>query len=218
MKKFLQKPVTVIAAITLLITSVNNLFDYGFNGSLIIAVFVGYIGLTNNKRFLIWFAAFCMIVAFMSMPVVRVIGYTIALGIVVYSAMSYYRAQSKTKLTSLHYTKHTQLATATDDYQWQDYAVQRAFGNVHIDLTKTILPVGTSFLSVRHGVGKVTVVVPFEIGLRIQASTCIGSTAILDEPRKTMNESVMYEEGLHLQRVVLLHILSLTGEIEVIRQ
>lgn len=218
MQSFWQRPLFHTLAIFAVITWINGVLGFGtMNISLLLSGVFGYIALTKKRRFPMWVALIFLFIACMTMPVVRVIVYTLIVGVVVYSVYSYSRAQRRTKLTSLHYTPHTKLATPSEDYQWHDYIVQRAVGNVHIDLTKTILPTGTSFVSVRHGVGKITVIVPFEIGLRIQASTFFGATAILDEPRKTVNETVMYEEGTHLQRIVVLHMMSVAGEIEVIR-
>lgn len=215
----MQHPLFITFVIVAVITTLHALFGvHSFNISLLLSALFGYNAIKKKKRAPLFIAAFFLFVAFMTMPIVRIILYTALFGVAIYSIVTYTRAQQKTSLTSLHYTQHHKLAQQTDDYRWQDYAVQRAIGNVHIDLTKTILPAETSFISVRHGVGKITVIIPFEIGIRIQASTLIGSTAILDEPRKSFHETVMYEEGLHLQRIVVLHLLSVAGEIEVIRQ
>lgn len=220
MNSLWQRPFFVFLAIIALLTAMNGAFGYnGFNPSLLIAVVLGYTGLKSKRKFTLYVAAFFLVIAFVTMPIVQLIIILALVATVLYGVITFVRASTKTKLTSLHYRSLNKLAQPTvEDYQWQDFIVQRPFGNVTIDTTKTILPTGTSFISVRHGIGKVTITLPFEVGLRIQASTLLGSMNILDEPRRSFNEVVMYEEGLHLSRIVVLHLSSIAGEIEVIRQ
>ncbi|OCS87225.1 cell wall-active antibiotics response protein LiaF [Caryophanon tenue] len=220
MQNFWQQPLFILFAAVIVLTTANSaMTQHSFNPTLLFALLCWMFAQRTQRKQWLYTALFFLLIALLTMPFLHGILLILLLIAGVYAALTYSRAHAKTKLTSLHYTSHQALAQPPqEDYVWRDYIVQRPFGIINIDATKTILPTGTSFISVRHGIGKIIVTVPFEVGLRIQASTLLGSTTILDEPRRTLNEVVMYEEGLHLQRIIVLHLSSIAGEIEVIRQ
>ena len=39
-------------------------------------------------------------------------------------------------------------------YEWEDIHIQGVFGDIHVDVTDTVLPKGTSFISVDKVLGK----------------------------------------------------------------
>ena len=57
--------------------------------------------------------------------------------------------------------------TPFNAYEWQDVHVQGFYGEQVIDVTQTVLPKGTSFISIRQSLGKVTIYVPYEIPVRL---------------------------------------------------
>ena len=79
-------------------------------------------------------------------------------------------------------------------YEWEDIHVQGFFGDIHVDVTDTVLPKGTSFISVRQGIGKIKIDLPYEIPVRIHYTTLIGDARIFDIHRKRL-----INETLHMK-------------------
>ena len=70
-------------------------------------------------------------------------------------------------------------------YEWEDIHIQGLFGDIHIDVTDTVLPKGTSLISVRQGIGKIKIELPYEIPVRIHYTTLIGDAKLFDISPKT---------------------------------
>ena len=69
-------------------------------------------------------------------------------------------------------------------YEWNDVNIQAGFGLSIIDLSYTVLPKGESVIMIRNFVGKVQILVPYELEVSIQHSAMIGSATLFhhEEP------------------------------------
>ena len=79
-------------------------------------------------------------------------------------------------------------------YEWEDVHIQGFFGDIHVDVTDTVLPKGTSLISVRQGIGKIKIDLPYEIPVRIHYTTLLGDARIFDIHRKRL-----INETLHMK-------------------
>ena len=108
-----------------------------------------------------------------------------------------------------------------DNYKWEDIHMQKFIGDVSLDLTDTILPAGTSVITIRQSIGKVTIVLPYEIPFRIQYSTILGEAKILGKnPKRLINEKLIFEDGeaQDAKRKLVIHVATWLGDVEVIRK
>ena len=108
-------------------------------------------------------------------------------------------------------------------YEWEDIHIQGLFGDLHIDVTDTVLPKGTSLISVRQGIGKIKIDLPYEIPVRIHYTTLFGDARLFGTHRKRLiNESLHMKdsyEGVQKDGAELIITLSTwAGDVEVIRK
>lgn len=108
-------------------------------------------------------------------------------------------------------------------YEWEDIHIQGFFGDIHVDVTDTVLPKGTSFISVRQGIGKIKIDLPYEIPVRIHYTTLLGDARIFDVHRKRLiNESLhmkdSYEGKSDNGAELIITLSTWFGDIEVIRK
>ncbi|MBE1555276.1 cell wall-active antibiotics response protein LiaF [Sporosarcina limicola] len=108
-------------------------------------------------------------------------------------------------------------------YEWEDIHVQGFFGDIHIDVTDTVLPKGTSFISVRQGLGKIKIDLPYEIPVRIHYTTLLGDARIFDVHRKKLiNETLHMKDSYEGQQVghaeLIITLSTWFGDIEVTRK
>lgn len=79
-------------------------------------------------------------------------------------------------------------------YEWEDVHIQGIFGDIHIDVTDTVLPKGTSLISVRQGIGKIKIELPYEIPVRIHYTTLFGEARLFETYQKRL-----LNEFLHMK-------------------
>lgn len=108
-------------------------------------------------------------------------------------------------------------------YEWEDIHIQGVFGDIHIDVTDTVLPKGTSLISVRQGIGKIKIELPYEIPVRIHYTTLLGDAKLFGIHKKRLiNESLHMKdsyEGKSGDTAELIITLSTwVGDIEVTRK
>lgn len=113
-------------------------------------------------------------------------------------------------------------STPIEDYKWRDVHIQRLIGDITIDTTQTILPLGTSFISIRQGFGAVKIIVPYEVPVRVQYATLYGKAKLLNfEQKKLMNETLFFKDGVvadGAKRELVIHVTTYIGDVEVARQ
>lgn len=107
-------------------------------------------------------------------------------------------------------------------YEWEDVHIQGIFGDLHIDVTDTVLPKGTSLISVRQGVGKVKIELPYEIPVRIHYTTLFGESRLFGKHRKRlMNEFLHMKEGYTetpANAELIITVATWIGDVEVTRK
>lgn len=108
-----------------------------------------------------------------------------------------------------------------ETFKWQDAQIQRLVGDITIDTTQTILPTGTSFISIRQGIGKVQIIIPYEVPFKVQFTTLFGEVHVLQfEPQRLVNEHIQFEDGKaeDAKRKLVIHVASWFGDLEVKRK
>ncbi len=79
-------------------------------------------------------------------------------------------------------------------YEWNDINIQAGFGETIIDLSYTVLPKGESVIMIRNFVGKVQILIPYELEVNIQHSAMIGSATLLQhEEPGVFNQVLSYK-------------------------
>lgn len=105
-------------------------------------------------------------------------------------------------------------------YEWNDVNIQVGIGNTVIDLSETVLPKGESVISIRHLVGNVTILVPYEVEVHINSSIIAGTLAIFHEQeQRIFNENIVYETESYQpsEQKIKLFTSFITGRLEVKR-
>ncbi|MGD7046044.1 cell wall-active antibiotics response protein LiaF [Jeotgalibacillus proteolyticus] len=83
--------------------------------------------------------------------------------------------------------------TPEHTYEWEDIQLQNGIGDVVIDLSNTVLPAGESVISIRSCVGKLTILVPYELDVAIRHSSLIGTASVFQfQTTRLWNESVSF--------------------------
>lgn len=108
-------------------------------------------------------------------------------------------------------------------YEWEDVHIQGVFGDIHIDVTNTVLPKGTSLISVRQGIGKVKIELPYEIPVRIHYTTLFGEAKLFGTHRKRLiNEFLHMKDGYEAPSndgaELIITLSTWAGDIEVTRK
>lgn len=115
-------------------------------------------------------------------------------------------------------------STPFQAYEWEDVHVQGFYGDISIDATQTVLPKGTSLISVRQGIGKVRVAVPYEIPVRIHYTTLLGDARMFGASKKRLwNQSLLFKNG-YVKEIgvapseLIITVSTWLGDVEVIRK
>lgn len=108
-------------------------------------------------------------------------------------------------------------------YEWEDIQIQGFFGDIHVDVTDTVLPKGTSFISIRQGFGRIKVDLPYEIPVRIHYNTLFGEARVLDiSPKRMLNETLHIKDGYDMEigdrAELIISLATWIGDIEVVRK
>ena len=114
-------------------------------------------------------------------------------------------------------------STPAEAYEWKDIHVQGLAGDLQIDVTQTVLPKRTSLISIRQGFGKVRVVVPYEVPVRVFYSTLYGEGQLLGNPKQRILYSTVqahdgYGRENHSQRELIISLTTWMGDVEVVRR
>lgn len=108
-------------------------------------------------------------------------------------------------------------------YEWEDVHIQGVFGDIHIDVTDTVLPKGTSFISVRQGIGKIKIELPYEIPVRVHYTTLLGEAKLFGTHQKRLVNEFLhmkdgYEEKSSNSSELIITLSTWAGDVEVIRK
>lgn len=108
-------------------------------------------------------------------------------------------------------------------YEWEDVHIQGIFGDISIDVTDTVLPKGTSLISIRQAIGKVKIELPYEIPVRVHYTTLYGEAQIFHHEKKRLtNEFLHMKDGYHEEvesgSELIITIATWAGDVEVVRK
>lgn len=112
-------------------------------------------------------------------------------------------------------------STPIEAYEWKDIHVQGFVGDLFIDATQTVLPKKSSFVSIRQGFGKVKIVLPYEVPVRIYYNTILGDARFFTEAKQRIwNGAVHAENGYPAdgKTEMIITITTWMGDVEVIRR
>lgn len=105
-------------------------------------------------------------------------------------------------------------------YEWNDINIQVGVGDTVIDLSNTVLPRGETVIFIRNIIGKVEVLIPYDIEIAVNHSVIFGSTNILGlHEEKTYNQVLQLETANFQQAVQKVKIFTsmMVGDLEVKR-
>lgn len=114
-------------------------------------------------------------------------------------------------------------STPFSSYEWEDIHIQGVFGDIQIDVTETVLPKGTSLISIRQGIGKIKIELPYEIPVRIHYTTLLGEAKLFNiEKKRLINEFLHMKDGYHDDLAnspeLIITIATWAGDVEVVRK
>lgn len=114
-------------------------------------------------------------------------------------------------------------STPVEAYEWKDVHVQGLIGDLLIDATQTVLPKRASIISVRQGIGKVRIIVPYEIPVRVYYSTLYGEGRFFtNAQQRIVNGTVHLHDGYGQagtgQAELIISLSTWIGDVEVIRR
>lgn len=216
-----------------------------FNGGLIaaIAIAIGciYYGRKWSKRTfgkgLLWFGWIWLVITVLNMMTFKYF----LIAIILYLIIEYYQSRKnphyiKPEITEVEHSdslepllKRKSLfenkffsnqKTPDHVYEWNDINIQVGVGNTTIDLSNTVLSKEEAVISIRHFIGNVQILVPYEVGVTVNHSVLVGSVNILQqEGSKLKNETVIfqtpdYEQSDHKVKIITS---MLVGDLEVKR-
>lgn len=102
-------------------------------------------------------------------------------------------------------------------YELQDINIHYGMGDVHIDLSLTVLPEGETVILIRGLIGDVRIYVPYDSDVSIQNAVLIGKLNVLGHQEKGFNHSYTLRTENYHQATRKVKIISslLIGDIEV---
>lgn len=231
MMQFSTNKLTMLIIVACLLVFIEaTFFENGSIMFVVLGVFFIYISMRKRRKWLFWSGIICIAIALMSMWSLRIIvivtlfyilwqlkkGDPIHLSFSKSSAQQTIDQPVKNKFFSFQ-------STPLQSYEWQDVHIQSLVGNLHIDTTQTVLPKGTSLVSIRQGFGKVKIIVPYEIPVRLHYNTFIGDAKCFENTySRIWNDTITLRDGYeHIEEAsteLIISVSTLCGDIEVIRQ
>lgn len=217
---------TALIILFLIVFTELTVFNNGGAFLLIITGFLFYFSFKKRKRALFWIGCFFAFLAVMAVLTLRLF----VIAILIYMLYKQYKKPQDDIIVSgdafdkgsIHKNDFIGITSPPlEAYKWQDVQIQRFLGDITIDTTQTILPNGTSVISIRQAIGKVTVVVPYDIPFRLQYTTILGEVKLPQKPSKRlMNEHIVVEDGepVEAKRKLVIHVATWLGDVEVVRQ
>ncbi|MBK3495525.1 cell wall-active antibiotics response protein [Viridibacillus sp. YIM B01967] len=233
MNQITTNKLTMLLIISLLLIFIEVVFFD--NGSIIFAllgIVMVYMSISKRSKWLFWFGAIISIMSLFSMWSLRLI--------VVITLVYLLWQLKKGSPVSISLPKQFDYDPTDDEpiiqnkafsvqstpmnaYEWQDVHVQGIVGDLTIDTTQTLLPKGTSLISVRQGFGKVRIAVPYEVPVRIHFNTLVGDIQLFGKKTPRLwNTNISMKDGYNQEIEspveLIITISTLLGDVEVIRK
>lgn len=234
MQKFSTDRITFWLLAALLLVLIEAMFFH--NGSVLFVLFgIGsiYISLRRRSRFFFWGGFLLLVIALLSMWSLRLL----IVSSMVYILVRLWKGHEKDQIIEPFVGERMEnpnsiienklfsvQSTPFQAYEWKDVHIQGIYGNITIDTTQTLLPKGTSLISVRQGIGKIRVAVPYEIPVRIYYTTLLGDARIFSANKKRLwNQSITIEDGYTEVQAgtpseLIIVVSTWLGDVEVIRK
>jgi lia operon protein LiaF len=105
-------------------------------------------------------------------------------------------------------------------YEWNDINIVSGIGDTIIDLSNTVLPQGESVIVIRHFIGKVQILIPYEVEVSILHSAIVGRATIFQhEEKKPFNQILSFHTPDYefTQQKIKIVTSIISGDIEVKR-
>lgn len=222
--KFTTDQFTFLFLSLLLIMLIEfTLFSNGAVFNLLIGAGCIYLGLHRKRKYMLYIGGFFILISLLTLWTLRL--YMIALIVyLLYKQIT--KKEEWIQVSDQGWTSSTKTNTfigttpaPVEAYKWEDVQLQRFFGDIVIDTTQTILPAGKSIISIQQTIGKVQIVVPYEVTIRLHYSTFYGEATCLNEkPKRLVNESLQFEDGqADEKRLLVIYVTTWFGDVEVTR-
>lgn len=223
---------TLLLLIVLLIVVEGFLFNNGMAIFSLIGVSILYIAIKKQRRRLFWVGIIMLFIALLSMWSLRLllivtliyILWQMKKGSPIQINVNSFKKNKPAENTTIKKNKLFVFDEAqSDTYTWQDIHVQNFVGEAAVDTTATILPKGTSFISIRQVFGKISITVPYEMPVRIHYNTMVGEASIMGTtyPRLWNDHIALqdgYEDNTTPERELVIIASSFFGDFEVVRK
>ncbi|MFP3917984.1 cell wall-active antibiotics response protein LiaF [Lysinibacillus telephonicus] len=227
MNRFSTNQLTLITIVVLLIVFMElTIFNNGGAFLLIIGALSLYYSFSKKMKSLFWTGCFFIFLAILTVWSLRLL----IVCVLIYILYKHITKEQKivtidTQSFETGTIRKNNLigssSTPLENYKWQDVNIQQFIGDITIDVTETILPAGTSVITVRQSIGKVTIILPYEVPFRLQYSTVLGEAKLLgNSSKRLLNEQLIYEDGNpdDVKRNLVIHVATWLGDVEVIRK
>ena len=190
-----------------------------------------YYALRNKvkyRRSYFWTGAFLIGVSILSMWSLRLMVF----GLAIYLLLRLWKGEEWLQTAPLYGSTDKGLiqnkvmaaqSTPIESYEWKDIHVQGFIGDILVDTTQTVLPKKTSLISIRQGFGKVQVVVPYEVPVRVFYSTLLGEARFFTgNKQRIVNGTIHAEDGYPADEgnkvELIVSVTTWMGDVEVIRR
>ena len=228
MHRFETNQLTTLGIIGLLVVFIELTIFNNFGAFLlIIGALLLYYSFSKNKRLFFWVGCVFLGIAVLTLMSLRIL----IVGVLLYILYMQYKKKDQIitlddsqSLESIKQNKNVLFGATTSPleyYKWDDVQIQKLIGDIQIDITETILPVGTSVVTIRQSIGKVLIVLPYEIPFKLQYSTILGEANLVGKGSKRLfNEQLIFQDGDYEngKRKLIIHVATWLGDVEVIRK
>lgn len=105
------------------------------------------------------------------------------------------------------------------EYPLEDIDIQVGFGDIAIDITDNIIPVGETVILIRGFVGSVYLNIPSDVGVCVQMSLLAGRTKLFNESKSAINSTKKYQSANYKNELRKIKIVTslVIGDMEVMR-
>lgn len=203
----------LLISILLLLIEIS-LFNGGFVFFLFISIICIYIGRKrmpkDSGKFWFWLGIIILIITIINMSTFRILLIALLIYIVIgfrKSKITPNHIQPQIVVEELEIQEEPILKrenlfknylfglqkTPEHVYEWNDINIVSGIGDTIIDLSNTVLPQGESVIAIRHFIGKVQILVPYEVEVSILHSVIAGRATIFQhEEMKPFNQTLSF--------------------------
>ncbi|MCH7321135.1 cell wall-active antibiotics response protein LiaF [Solibacillus sp. MA9] len=212
----------IVICFALVVLIELTLFNNGTVFLLIIGAALLYFSFKKKKQYLLWAGLFFLFLAVINIWTLRLL----IIGTLIFLLYQYLTKKEQVLEIKKHITSIAQqnqlIGTTnapTESYQWQDVHIQRFIGDITIDATETILPPGKSLIVIQQSLGKIRIVVPYEVTVQLNYSTLYGqATCFSYAPKQCVNEQLKFDDGPQdAKRILVIYVTTWIGDVEVQR-